>query len=503
MVNKRIICLLCMTVILTGIFTVCNKVNANPYATAQLTSTKDQKTPTQAGTYWKTVGFDGIEIKAGDFWSDLFLWEDGTGYFRFSEATPANLYYGKHDVMKCDWSMKENGSITLFSPGTKDVLYSGLVTNDVLTINYDSYTPKTIKMEQSKMPPYGSHWTILDLYGTWRMLSYTDSVSGYRTVPYYTVGGTDGFFASEITFDRLSGVHFWLADPLISRVEIVRNKGIGYHDDNDYTWHPYIMEPIWDGCVNEAWHVELTGNSNPNIRFYVTYANDKLLLKKVDLNNPSHFPSSFTAEFKYVGYTADLGEGDAKDIVNKRYAEMAYSVVLYLYRNVLQIGGNSEEIADRLVYFLNDKSYTYMGLDERALNNVYSSFEEPLRSKSNFGYAIRDINEDGIPELFILSKDDYSDDYTINSIFTLHNGSTILVGAYWSRNQCMLAKDGTIYINGSSGADETLSASFSLSPQTGKLQLIERFKAPYSPNITTKEAGLLFTPLLKDSERRR
>ena len=496
--NKRIICLFCSALIITGIFTACKKVDTDQDlaalldSAAQLISTTQQNTPVStAGAYWKTAGFDGIELETGDYWSDLFLWEDGTGYFRFSQATPMSNYYGMHDVMSCDWSLEENGSLTLFSPGTSTVLYAGSVADNVLTIRYDGYAEETIEMEQAEMPPYGSHWTILGLYGTWKMISYTDAASGYHEVGYYTVGGKAGYFASEITLDQVSGVHFWLADPLSHRFEMARDMQLGSRDDD--TWHPYTAGPAWEGCANEAWHVALTGNDDPDARFFVTFADGKLLLKKEDLNNPNSFPSSYTAEFEYVGYRDDLGEGDGEDTVNRRYAEVAYSVILDQYRNAMQLGWDLEKTVDMITLNLKEDANID---DETMLSELYNSVEEPLRGNSNLGYAIRDINEDGAPELFILSEDGYSNDYTINSFYTLHNGRTVLAGAYWSRKRCAIAEDGTVYIDGSSSADDSFFASYSLDPTTGELQLIETSDIPGNPDVTAEAAGLFFTPLI-------
>ena len=484
--NKRLICLLCSVLMMAGLFAACSVIDIDRNPTARPTLTQNAL----AGTYWKTAGFNGVETETGDFWSDLFLWEDGTGCFRFSQATPASHYYGMYDATGCDWAQEENGFFALFEPGTKTVLYSGFVAGDSLTILYDGYAKETIKMERAEMPLFGSQWAVPDLYGTWKMVSFSDVTNGYRAVPYYTVGDTDGYFASEMTLDPVGGVHFWLADPLSYRIGIERNMGMGYHDDD--TWHPYAKGPIWKGCVNEAWHVELTGNGDPTVRFYVTYADGKLLLRKEDPNDPNSFPSSFTAEFEQVGVPDDGGEG--ADTVTKRYAEVAYAVILDQYRAAIGNSGDAEEMADQLVLRLEKDAQIE---DEAALRELYTSVEEPLRGKSNFGYAIRDINEDGIPELFILSENEYPGEYTINAFYTLRGGRATLVGAYWSRKRCQVGADGTVYIDGSSGADNSFSASYSLRSEAGELLLIEeRPGLSDYPDVTAEEAGLVFNALV-------
>ena len=500
---KRVLCLLCATVIAGLLLTACNVVDffSNPKTIPQTTDNSGtQVTPVknegsfaaQAGSYWKMAGFDGIENANGDYWSDLFLWEDKTGCFRFSQATPASQYYGIHDVIPCDWSSGENGAITLFSPGTQIVLYTALVEGGVLTLQYDGYTNETIRMEQSNMPPFGSQWTVLDLHGTWQMTSYTDAASGTHTAAHLTKDNVNSYFASEITLDAVEGVLFWIADPSNNCAEIVGNMNIGYRDD---TWHPVTQGAIWKGCVNEAWYVELTGNSDTHVGMEVTYADGKLLLKKTDANQPDRFPASFTAEYKYIGSRDDMGAGSdtetGTDTAIKRFAEAAFGTVLHRYRQMLQSEEDADIITERLVDYL---QYDAQLEDEQQVIELRYSIEEPLRGNSRLGYGFRDINNDYIPELFILSEDDYTNDYTINAIYTLQGGSVVFVDAYWSRSRCALAADGLLHLSGSSGADDSFYASFSLNARTGKLQLVELFDDFDFPGFTTKEAGLVFTP---------
>ena len=447
----------------------------------------------QNGVYWKTAGFDGLETESGELWSDLFLWEDGTGYFRYSQATPSGGYYGIHDVTDCDWTIASDGTLTLFRSGTKTVLYAGSVSGNVLTLNYDECASEPIKMGRAKMPPFGSHWTVLNLYGTWRMTGRTMAGNSHQTMSYYTQGGMTGYFSSELTLDRVIGAHFWLAYPLDEKQEIIRNLNIG-HQNQDGTWLPIKEGPIWDGCVNEAWHVELSGNSDPAVRFYVAYANGQLFLRKDDLKNPSE---SFTAEFEYVGDNYDMAEqayqhNKTSDFVDVRYAEVAYSVILDLLRSTLQFDWTPENTADFITACLENEAHI---TDETALNALNSALFEPLQySAGEFGYAIRDINEDGFPELFILVRDDYSEGDTVIAIFTIHENKTVLVDAFWSRKRCTVDMDGTIYINGSSGWDNSSSESYQLNAGTGRLQLIRTFDESYEPQITAAEAGLFLTP---------
>ena len=84
---------------------------------------------------------------------------------------------------------------------------------------------------------------------------------------------------------------------------------------------------------------------------------------------------------------------------------------------------------------------------------------EPLEFASsgiNLGYSLRDLNNDGIPELFIISED-----YSIHAIFSLLDDGPVLLGGYWSRNLCEVDEAGTFYNSGSGGASDSSSASYS------------------------------------------
>ena len=87
---------------------------------------------------------------------------------------------------------------------------------------------------------------------------------------------------------------------------------------------------------------------------------------------------------------------------------------------------------------------------------------------SNVSYAFYDINNDGTPELIILS-----DDFSIHAIYTLCDDSSVLVGAFWPRYRCVIDGTGTLYIHSSGGAYDSSSASYVLKPNCAELQLFE------------------------------
>jgi hypothetical protein len=88
----------------------------------------------------------------------------------------------------------------------------------------------------------------------------------------------------------------------------------------------------------------------------------------------------------------------------------------------------------------------------------------------NSGYAVYDINNDGIPELFVMSED-----YFIYAIFSMHNKTPVFVGGYWSQHSCAVDGSATLYVNASSGVSDKYCATYLLISAAEDLKLIEMF----------------------------
>lgn len=166
---------------------------------------------------------------------------------------------------------------------------------------------------------------------------------------------------------------------------------------------------------------------------------------------------------------------------NRIDAEIEYAAIINLYRDFVDGDDKDEGIEQFLIDIADDLNIT----DEQLLYGLNNSLYELYDDDA--GYAIRDINNDGIPELFIISKE-YHDIY---AIYTLRRGNPVLLGAYWSRNRCAVDNDGIIYINGSGGASDNFFMSYALIPGTGYLNFIEAYDDdPVYPDNPTKNLGL-------------
>ena len=136
-----------------------------------------------------------------------------------------------------------------------------------------------------------------------------------------------------------------------------------------------------------------------------------------------------------------------------------YSAILNSYWDYFIQHDDNEEALDDL--FIKIAKEVNIEPDTRNNDKAYelSASFEPLQYAYygvNLGYSLHDLNNDGTPELFILSEDD-----SINAIFSLVNGAPVLVGAYWSRNRCEIDEARTFYNSGSSGASDNSFASYS------------------------------------------
>ena len=93
------------------------------------------------------------------------------------------------------------------------------------------------------------------------------------------------------------------------------------------------------------------------------------------------------------------------------------------------------------------------------------------------GYAIQDINSDGVPELLLLNKEE-----TILSFFTLKDNKPVHLGGYARRVYCRgIAADGTIHTGGSSSAASGVNEIYKLEPHAAELTFVVRHDYDYWP----------------------
>ena len=89
--------------------------------------------------------------------------------------------------------------------------------------------------------------------------------------------------------------------------------------------------------------------------------------------------------------------------------------------------------------------------------------------ETDFGYALQDLNGNGIPELILLSK---YDPY-ICAVYSLVDNTPHLLDSFWTRYTCDIDVNGILYIHGSGGAFDSYTASYIIAPDGTSLILIE------------------------------
>jgi len=104
-------------------------------------------------------------------------------------------------------------------------------------------------------------------------------------------------------------------------------------------------------------------------------------------------------------------------------------------------------------------------------------FVEPPHGE--LGYAIVDINNDGIPELLLGSISGLNS-ASPHLVFTLKDGNPVLLTSFWGRNRGVISANGTIYCVGSGGAAYTYLSSYKLDKNADTLTELTDIRSDYS-----------------------
>ena len=169
---------------------------------------------------------------------------------------------------------------------------------------------------------------------------------------------------------------------------------------------------------------------------------------------------------------------DSKNDTNKPqtpiYASFeSYESIISIYRKIVELCPRYEEVtAEDYFVFPNETSRS---LYEKIFISTWGLY--PRNSTGfdgncydRFGYTIKDINQDGADELILRL-----DDHQIIAIFTIVNEKPVFLDHYWNRKECWIDLDGYLHVNGSSGADRSVTQIYRVSDQTGKLILSEEY----------------------------
>ena len=134
----------------------------------------------------------------------------------------------------------------------------------------------------------------------------------------------------------------------------------------------------------------------------------------------------------------------------------SYDAIVQLYRNVVHdfarpsYGEEKESSLENRLGIVDETQKAWL----RAI--AYSGFtfyagrgERGLpQYKLSCGYAVKDLNGDGIDELVLLTEE-----YDVVAIFSMANGKPVLLGHYIPRGSCWIGGDGLLHVIGSGGVD--------------------------------------------------
>ncbi len=159
-----------------------------------------------------------------------------------------------------------------------------------------------------------------------------------------------------------------------------------------------------------------------------------------------------------------------------------YGEVIALYREVIEICAvyeDSKGAYDRYAAELGIVDEAERVLFGDLLDSAYLFYpgrgaEAPHspHHKLSCGYAVKDLNRDGVDELVLLNED-----YSIIALFSLCEGKPVLLGNYIPRGSCSINGSGTIHINGSGGADVFSRTVCQIAVGGGSLETIIEFGA--------------------------
>jgi len=114
--------------------------------------------------------------------------------------------------------------------------------------------------------------------------------------------------------------------------------------------------------------------------------------------------------------------------------------------------------------------YCMMAEVNLLLNHLSQYNPRIPKTQDAIGYAFKDLNGDGNPELILLLQN-----YTVLAIYTISDCQPKLLDAYWPRHCCGIDSSGLIYVNSNSSAWACSFSTYQVSPDGSSMLLISEF----------------------------
>jgi len=145
-----------------------------------------------------------------------------------------------------------------------------------------------------------------------------------------------------------------------------------------------------------------------------------------------------------------------------------YESILEEYRKFVDysIEGGAECVFRNAVFSSPDFNLWYQWDCMIVETNIFSYRDFP-KARESFGYALKDLNGNGSPELILMLKD-----YTVLAVFSQVDDKPRLLDAFWPRHRCAIDLSGLLYIRSSSSAEDTSTCINQISQDGSELLLI-------------------------------
>ena len=151
----------------------------------------------------------------------------------------------------------------------------------------------------------------------------------------------------------------------------------------------------------------------------------------------------------------------------------SYGSIIRTYRKLVERladfytpGGSENPEVDGLFVFPNEQTREWY--DKVGGSAFLLCPGDRKNATALFGYAVKDVNGDGVEELFLLTKD-----FQIVTLFTQHVGKPVLLEDFWNRKKGYVNENGQIMIGGSNGVAADSQEIYRFNTATGRLVLEE------------------------------
>ena len=284
-------------------------------------------------------------------------------------------------------------------------------------------------------------------------------------------------------------------DRYILEIRIGMGTGISVCRYYDALNDRFSKEYTYVAAATQNFVAYLEGTSLADRKLVVSDLFDEKVFYKeysLDFSPNCHTPIQ-SAEFiagdceLHLSYLAGAEEQSLDVILTVRDSLEAYASVIKLYRGAVEycmdIGWDFRDAAQKAADDLGITDEDELDLLRTLMDAVFSFYpgrefypghtEKDGKSphyRLQCGYAIKDLNRDGVDELICMTEDGH-----VSAIFSLSGGKPNLLATFRERKRCWIDGNGYVHEDGSSGASYSTTSVYRIADGGGSLELIEDF----------------------------